>query len=352
MATDSPELGVEFGDSDVAINTPLGTTESDQSEATDKLPGEGTGPEKPEVADKSSKGVVKLGQKCEIKALEERYDDKGEVEVIERGSYEPGSKLPFGEFALVVKQSFHKNGILRTATVQVNSPQILLILQEVVRAYPTQPAGFEVPITEEAPYALFYHCRDELAQYEPKDDLFKMHHSLLMKFIDAELTPAIAQTAQLTSKGFISYSLLWTIFKPGVLLYSTNQGHPRLYRLVTATYKETEEFGPWFEVHCTFTDSDGTNVGKAKEVIKLFERTMFTGRSPSEISSLKVFPRRFVDDEGLEARLIKRGNRLLELKGVRVMHYDGLLEHLKMPPYSWWGPACQRDGVWTPITVR
>ena len=367
MSANSSEEGIESGDSDRVLETPDSSTLSDQPKAADKLltGGSGsnqstagiqpltgdTGSDPPEETRKSETKSTKLGERCEIKALEERCDDNGEVEIIERGTYEPGSKLPYGEFALVVKQSFHKNGILRTATVQINSPQILLILQEVVGAYPTQPAGFEVPITEEAPYALFYHHWDELARYQPKDDVYNMHHSLLMKFIDVELAPAFAESSQLIKKGFITYSLLWTIFKPGTLLYESNQGHPRLYKLVTTTYKEDALAGSWFEVDCTFTDHDGTKTGKAKAKKKLSEKTMFTGRSPLEIKSLPIFPRKCIDDDGLEARLISRGKRLLALNGVQVMQYEGLLEYLKLPPHSWWGPVCERDGIWTPITV-
>lgn len=299
--------------------------------------------------------AIETGHKSEIKYLEERYNKAGEIEIIEVGAHRSGSKERFEDYALVTKQSYNKDDTLRSASIQVNSPQLLRILQDVVGAYPTQPAGFEVPIIEDAPFPLFYHYRTAIAEYDTRDDeVLRAHHMLLMKHVNAELGRAIAEAAKLVSKGFITFALLWAIFKPGELLYASSYGHARLYRLDKTLYRENIKTGPFFEVHCSYVDYNGTNVGRAREKLHLFDVRQFTGRNPSDITSLPVYPRKFVDnkDEGLEARLTNRGKRLLKLKGVRVMQYDGLLEYLKLPPYSWWGPACERDGQWLPITVN
>ncbi|MCJ1288004.1 hypothetical protein MMC26_007357 [Xylographa opegraphella] len=299
----------------------------------------------------NTNGVVEPGQKCEIKALEERHNKQGELELIECGAFAKGSKERFEDYALVTKQVFNKDSTLRTANLQVNSPHILRILRKVVGVYSTQPAGFDVPITEEAPFALFYHYKAELARYEGQDEAVRQHHRILIDWIDAELGPVSADAEKLIAKGYITFPLLWTIFKTGELQFASHQGHPRLYRLDTAVYKETANKGQMFEVRCSYVDYNGTAVGRARETIQLFDRIHFTGKSPSKITSLPVAPRKFVGNEDLEAVLAARGQRMLEFKGILVMQYEGLLEYLKMPPYSWWGPACERDGVWTPISI-
>ena len=252
----------------------------------------------------------------------------------------------------MTKQIFNKDSTLRTANVQVNSPHLLLILREVVGVYSTQPAGFDVPITEEAPFALFYHYKSELAQYETTDEVVKQHLQVLLDWIDAELGPVCAEADKLIKKGYITFPLLWTIYKTGELQFSSHQGHPRLYKLDTAVYKETANKGQLFEVSCSYVDYNGTSVGRARETINMFDRVHFTGKSPSKIATLPVSPRKFIDDEDLEERLTVRGERMLSFKGILVMQYSGLLEYLKMPLYSWWGPVCEWDGVWTPTSVR
>ena len=306
----------------------------------------------PEQKSGDSPELVELGQKCDLKSLEERYNKDGALEVSECGKFRKGSKERFEDYALVTTQIFNKDSTLRTATLQVNSPHILQILREVVGLYATQPAGFELPITEEAPFALFYHHKVELQDYKPKDDIVKQHHRLLLDWIDAELGKISREVDRLTSKGFITFPLLWAIYKPGELQYSILHGHPRLYRLETVAYKDNGPAkGPSFEVNNKYVDYNGTTVGLARERLPMFDRQIFTGTSPTRIASLPVFPRKFIDDHTLEERLRIRGNRMLEFKGIRVMHYEGLLEYLKLPPYAWWGPVCERDGVWTPISV-
>ena len=299
-----------------------------------------------------SEELVELGQKCDVKSLEERYTKDGTLEVLECGKFRKGSKERFEDYALVTTQIYNKDSTLRTATLQVNSPHILQILREVVGSYATQPAGFELPLTEEAPFALFYHHRLELQDYKPKDDAVEQHHRLLLDWIDAELGKICREVDKLTSRGFITFPLLWAIYRPGELQYSTSHGHPRLYRLETVVYKDNGPVkGPSFELSNKYVDYNGTTVGLARDRCTMWDRQIFTGTSPTRIASLPVFPRQFVDDDTLEERLRARGSRMLEYKGIRVMQYEGLLEYLKLPPYAWWGPVCERDGVWTPISV-
>ena len=301
--------------------------------------------------DEKKEEGVDVGHKCELKALEERYNKEGAVEASELHAYKKGSKERFEDYALVTKQIYNKDQTLRTATLTVNSPHILSILREIVGVYATQPAGFDVPIVEEAPFALFYHYKDAIFAYEPKDEAVTEHHRLLMDWIDVEMSNVIKDVERLTNKGYITFSLLWTIFKPGELLFSSIYGHPRLYKLDTVAYKEIPHKGPMFEVNSRYVDYNGTTVGQAREKHQLYDKLIFTGKSPTKISTLDVFPRRFVDDDDLEERLTIRGKKLLELKGILTMQYDGLLMWLKLPPYAWWGPVCERDGVWTAISV-
>ena len=296
--------------------------------------------------------LVESGLKCDLKSLEERYNKDGALEISECGKFRKGSKERFEDYALVTTQIFNKDSTLRTATLQVNSPHILHILREVVGSYATQPAGFELPITEEAPFALFYHHKNELQGYKPKDDVVKEHHRLLLDWIDAELGKVCREVDRLSSKGFITFPLLWAIYKPGELQYSISHGHSRLYRLETVAYKDNGPAkGPSFDINTNYVDYNGTTVGLARQRFQMFDRQYFTGTSPTRIASLPVFPRNFVDDDTLEKRLRIRGDRMLKFKGIRVMQYEGLLEYLKLPPYAWWGPVCERDGVWTPISV-
>lgn len=295
------------------------------------------------------------GLKCEIKALEERHNQDGEVVTIERDSAGPVWRSPHVENALVATQFFDKMGKLTKTTVLINSPHLLKIFKQVISFYPTQPSGFDDPITLESPFAMLYHFKDELLKYKDSEaeGESKNHLSLLLDFMKQELAEVSHHADKMASKGFMSFKYLWAIFKPGDLLYQSMHGHGRLYRLEDTAYDHTEADGDSFTINCSFVDYDGTNIGRAKERIVIYQRLSFVGFNPSEIALLPIFPRKLLlDDPGLEDRLATRGKRFLDFTTVQTMHYEGLFEFLKMPPYSWWGRSCDRDGIWTPKTVR
>lgn len=294
------------------------------------------------------------GLKCEIKALEERYNKDGEVVTIERDSAGLSWRSPHVENVLVATQFFDKMGKLTKTTLLINSPHLLNMFKQVISFYPTQPSGFDDPITLESPFAMLYHFKDEILKSEGSEaeGECKKHLGLLLGFMKKELAEVSYHAEKMASKGFVTFKYLWAIFKPGDLLYGSMRGHGRLYRLEDTSYDRTEEQGDYFSIDCSFVDYDGTNIGKAKEKIIIYQRRSFAGSNPSEIALLPLFPRKFLlDDPGLEDRLTTRGKRFLDFATVQTMYYEGLFEFLKLPPYSWWGSPCDRDGVWTPKTV-
>ena len=296
------------------------------------------------------------GSRCEIKALEERYDKKGELQLIERDHYNARSMNPHGDYALVTKQHFDSNHALTKTELFINSPYLLEVFKELVVFHPSNPSEFKDPLRLEDPFMMLYHYKEELAQYrsETTDDIKRMHLGLLLEYMDKEMGMAIAESDKMITRDFISYSLLWTIFKPGCLIYESLHGHGRLYRLLDTAYRESRTAGPYFDVDVTYLDYDGKNVGKAKTKLQMYDRERFAGKNPSQISSLPFFPRRFLqEDPSLEIRLLERGRRFLDLKGARVMHYSGLFEYVKMPPYTFWHwNMADMTGQWLPKTVR
>lgn len=295
------------------------------------------------------------GLKCEIKALEERHNKDGEIVTIERGNADLGWRSPHVENALVATQFFDKMGKITKTTVLINSPHLLKIFKQVISFYPTIPSGFDDPITLKSPFAMLYHFKDEILKCKDSEaeGECKNHLTLLLDFMKKELAEVSHHVDKVASKGFVSFKYLWAIFKPGDLLYQSMHEHARLYRLENTAYDHTEEKGDYFSIDCSFVDYDGTNIGKAKERIVIYQKLSFAGSNPSEIALLPVFPRKLLLDEpGLEDRLATRGKRFLDFTTVQTMHYEGLFEFLKLPPYSWWGDPCDRDGIWTPQTVR
>lgn len=297
-----------------------------------------------------------LGKRCEVRVLEERIGKRGELEVVVKGEFNPSEVDPDGEYALVTKKAFDKNHALTKTILRVNSPQLLHVFRTVVGFYPTIATSFDDPFEMEAPFAMLYHYWQDLEAFKAAatDDTTRMHLSLLLEYMEYELGTAKRHNENMVKRGFINYGYLWTIFKPGEIQHTSNYGHPRLMKLEKTYYDETQSMGPYLEVQCSYVDYNGTSFGQAQHVVQIREKGNFGMGCAAKITKLEIHPRKFVkEQDSLEAKLLLRGQRFLQLKTVQVMHYAGKYEYLRLPPGSWYHPNMRYyDGVWLPIEVR
>ena len=296
-----------------------------------------------------------LGSRSEVKALEERYTKKGDVEVLEKDQVPKSAQHDsFAAYALVSKQDFDVKHKLQKTTLQINSPQLLQVLKEVVTYYPSNPLDFDTPFSIEAPFHMFYHHRQEFAQYtaDTTDETTKAHLQLFLDYLNTQWGKMKTEAEKLNGAGLVTFSLLWTIFKPGELVYQAEHGHERVFRFQDASYEEHKENGLYFKVICTYTSYDGEHVGKAKQTLEIFQKREFAGTSASDIKSLSIFPFKYYEEQDeLKKRLIKRGERFLEMRGIQEYYYSGLFLYLKTPPEDHYSECDNMAGVWLPRTV-
>lgn len=230
-----------------------------------------------------------------------------------------------------------------------------------VKSYTTVASDFTAPFELKGPFQMLMHYWDELDQYrtDTEDTYVRQHLNLLFDFMAHEIGPDRERVQIMVQKKQITYLYAWTIFRPGDLLYTTVMGHPWLLKCHKTVYEESTKHGPYMEVHCTYTDHNGTLEGQASHTFTIFQKRKFGSENPAIVTDLPVYPRSFVEGtartgsgEGLEARLEERGRKFLAFKGVSVCAYDGLAQFLKEPPYSFYDPdMADFDGTWLPFTV-
>lgn len=262
-------------------------------------------------------------------------------------------------YALVVERDFtKKEGSHGSVTLKVNSPHLLAAFRHIIKSYPTVSSDFSKPFRLSSPFQMLMHWWPELDTYrkEAEEPTVRMHLNLMFEFLDFELGPAREKIMATVNEGQITYFNAWVLFRPGELVYTKVLGESWLMRCQKTAYEESTKMGPYFEVHCTYTDHDGTDVGEAKHTITMYQKRQFGQENPAVIAELPVFPRRFVPgQEGLELeqKLIKRGEKFLAHMDVSVQEYDGIAHFLKEPPYSYWdSDMADFEGVWLPFTVR
>ena len=295
-----------------------------------------------------------VGEKCEIRISQSRYKN-GRQESVVKDGLEPDDFDEDNSYALVAKKVFTQQNTLESAFVQINSPHLLAAFRQLVRYYPTVPSDFEEPFELESPFRILFHYWDDFVAYKQKtkDDTARMHMALLLDFMKSELGRDKARCDFMVKKNQITFAQLWTLYRPGDPQYTSPDGHPWLLTASKTAYEENTREGKWLEVHCTYTDYDGIDVGLATHVFRIYQKRNFAAENPAVITDLEVYPRKFVKGrDDLESVVLARGYKFLQLQGVLVKKYDGLAKYLKDPPMDYWHPdMADFAGVWIPYTV-
>jgi len=284
--------------------------------------------------------------RCEIKTWHSRYKKDGSQEkvVVESSGH---AEPPGEEYAVVVHRSFDERNRLQSTTLSINSPFILKALRDVVGSHPTVASDFSEPFDMESPFQMLFHHWDDLESYKStlEDDGARMHVNVLFHFMSSDMGAEKKRMDAQTHSGFIDFSRLWAIYRPGSIVLTYSKTHPWLLRVDKTGYEENFKQGKWLEVHCLYTDFDGVSFGETRKVIKIFQKVDFPQESPAKILDLPVYPRAHSqEDDTLEKRLRARGDYFLSLNSVSVRHYDGLAEYLKDPPPTFFDP--EQDDTW------
>jgi hypothetical protein len=202
---------------------------------------------------------------------------------------------------------------------------------------------------------MLVHWWDELDLYrkETEDVDVRMHLNLLFEFMDFEIGPSRDKFMAAVKEGQITYHNAWVILRSGDLVYAKMLGNPWLLRCQKTVYEVSTSVGSYLEIHCMYTDHDGSLIGEAKHKIVVYQKRHFGQETPAFITDLPVYPRKFLKgEEDLEERLKNRGEKFLGYNNMSVQEYDGIAHYLKEPPYSYWNPdMADFDGVWLPYTV-
>jgi hypothetical protein len=120
----------------------------------------------------------------------------------------------------------------------------------------------------------------------------------------------------------MNFEHLWTIFEPGILLYTADSfGEGRIYRLLNSGYREMPDRSVTFQLTTAHVDCDQQYVGLVfdPQVISIAEF-----KDAISIFRLKAFPFKMLPNYAEEReRLIERAEKALTLIGRKLQEYTG-----------------------------
>ncbi|KAJ8120843.1 hypothetical protein ONZ43_g2552 [Nemania bipapillata] len=295
-----------------------------------------------------------IGLKCEFKAYHEAIKDgMPKSEHVPEPFAEYENKSDDGTYALVIKRSFSQDKPKKT-TLTVNSPYILKAFRDVIRSYEPVASDFTSSLNLQSPFTMLVHYWNELDEYRRAlcNTDGRDHMDLLFEFMDHELKADRNEAIKMIQKGQIAFKNAWVIYRPGDILYRESMGEPWLLVCKKAVYEESPDEGAYLEIHAVYTDHNGSILGEAAHVMKLWQRVVFPQENPTSITGLEVYPRKFAPiGDSLERRLKARGEKFLALKDGSTCRYNGQAEWLKSPPDDFYDLSnCKFRGVWLPYT--
>ena len=262
-----------------------------------------------------------LGMRAEIQQLyrpddrslwTESVPDKTTTDV-EAGSYAQ-------EYALIVRREPHPiTNQVALYSITIQSPLIKKVLDGTFKGFEGLNTQLK-QLTFKAPFHPFYYrwSRFEKLREEEQDQETKHHLNLLYPILREEILPHIEAMKDLTQNKVITFDYLWTIFAPGMEVYTRLDDQDRLMELTDSRYAANMG-GEFFNLECRYVDCDGLGFGYVSHSIDIGK---FEG--VKKLIHLDAFPSHLHPDvENLVDRLHARGEKLEQLNRFHHMSYSG-----------------------------
>lgn len=272
--------------------------------------------------------LEKAPMRAELMHLDKRWTKKGKAYFAEPKEDE---KIPdqqvnwWNQFALTITRVYDaQNKHVRETSLSVNSPAIKDVLRDVIGDFPGISFYTKDVSLKFEPKVLYHYYpelgkrTEELKKAEAESER-AAHMGLLMEFISEHFADEIKEVENLKQRGLITYRLLWTIFRPGIMLYSTVLGQSRAFKLLSYDYVSTR-CGPALQLTGQYVDFDGDDFGLRVSHLQIPE---YGGAMP--IDSLPVFPMSLhPSPEAVKKLLLERGRKFEAHAGQHFVEYRGI----------------------------
>ncbi|CAE7031941.1 hypothetical protein CFE70_004511 [Pyrenophora teres f. teres 0-1] len=216
--------------------------------------------------------------------------------------------------------------VLSIHSIVVQSPLLKNMLAGVLKNYPGVTVGltrlefngrFEPLIHR---WAELQEAIAKLGEDTEDQRTTKAHAELLKDVLTKEFKSMIDTSQDMKSKRVMTYEHLWTLFQPGMTVFSRQDGQETAMTLVETRYGQDANGAPCFWATCKYVDWDGARFGTNKINVSV---AAYTGTRA--ITSLRVYPFQFhPEGDAIRTRLIERGAKSEALAGANYRAYQGV----------------------------
>ncbi len=154
------------------------------------------------------------------------------------------------------------------------------------------------------------------------------HVKVLLSYLDEDYKETKQTLYPLLESNLITFDLLWALFKPNTIAYTTTYGNtdePRAFKIDYALKESNFQRGTWYRVSGRYLEYDGKAFGMGTMDVEV---PSFKGAA--KITTLASYPLKFHKDEsGLRKQLIERGKKFIGLQGMQYRYHQGMAFYKK-----------------------
>ena len=149
------------------------------------------------------------------------------------------------------------------------------------------------------------------------------HCKVMISYLKEDYAEVERTLKPMLAAGNITFDLLWALFKPNSIAYTSTYGNnddPRCFKVDYANKESSFMRGEWYCIEGRYLEYDGKNFGLGN-----FEMHVEAFKGPRKITGLSAYPLDYHKDaEGLRTKLIERGKRFVTMQGMNYRFHKGL----------------------------
>lgn len=291
---------------------------------------------------KEKKTKRKRASKLEFKRVDQLWDSTiHNYKLTDTAEDEESSE--YDQYLFNVRRTFDWEGKYKTTVVDIKSKLLKEALKEVMDGVKGVSLVEETPCVD--PNLLFLYLEDlrdlckELKTTKPtakkgKKKAIKRiatkrkHLKVLLKYLDKDYASTKKTLYPMLESGIITFDLLWSLFKPNTLAYTTTYGsvdEPRAFKIELAEKEFSFMKGEWYNVEGRYLEYDGKSWGMGT-----MDCDVPAFKGARKITSLNCYPLKYHKNETkIRAELIERGKKFVSLQGVNYRAHEGMAYYKK-----------------------
>ncbi|RAL59605.1 hypothetical protein DID88_006464 [Monilinia fructigena] len=161
-----------------------------------------------------------------------------------------------------------------------------------------------------------------------RNETKRKHLKVLLKYLDKDYASTKKTLIPMLETGIITFDLLWALYKPNTLAYTTTYGtidEPRAFKIELAEKNKQFYEGTWYHIEGKYLEYDGKTWGMGT-----MDCEVPSFKGARKITSLNCYPLKYHKNEAkLRIELIERGKKFVALQGVHYKSHKGMAYYKK-----------------------